>query len=78
MSNKLLQDSYGNASSKRLFGVIGVGLYYIMGAFISGYSVYTGNDIGANAVTLLNGMGITGASLLGIGVVEGFAKRKDL
>ena len=76
MGNKLLEDSKGNASSKRLFGAIGLILYYGLGSFVSVLSVYTGNDIGANAVTLLNGIGITGASLLGIGVVEHFAVKK--
>ncbi len=77
MNNKLLQDAHGNTSSKRVFGAIGLGLYFAIGSIIAIYSVYTGNDIGTNATTLLNGFGLTGAALLGAGVIEHFAKGKD-
>lgn len=75
MANKLLQDNDGNTSSKRVLGVIALGLYLIIGSIVSIYTVNTGNDIGANAVTLLNGFGLTGATLLSVGVAEKFAKK---
>ncbi len=76
MNNKLLQDSKGNTSSKRVFGAIALILYFVIGSAISLYTVYTGNDIGVNAVSILNGFGLTGSALLGIGVAEHFAQGK--
>ena len=76
MANKLLQDSDGNASSKRVAGFILLGLYAVIGSIVAVYSVYTGNDIGGNAVTLLNGFGLTGGGLLASSVVEKFAVKK--
>lgn len=67
---KWYQDSSGNTSGKRIFGAVAMVLYFISGLFVVGYSVYSGQDIGNNAVTVLNGFGLTGASLLGIGVIE--------
>jgi hypothetical protein len=77
MNNKLLQDSHGNTSSKRVFGAIGLALYFVIGSVVAVYTVYTGNDVGSNAVNLLNGFGLTGTALLGAGVIEHFAKGKD-
>jgi hypothetical protein len=76
MSN-LLKDANGNESSKRVFGAIGISLFYIMSGIIAFYSVYTGNDIGVNAVNLISGVGYTGTALLLGGVIEHFAKGKD-
>jgi len=67
---KWYQDSTGNTSGKRIFGAIAMGLYFIAGLIVVSYSVYSGNDIGDNEVSVLNGFGLTGASLLGIGVIE--------
>lgn len=67
---KWYQDSSGNTSGKRIFGAVAMALYFISGLFVVIYSVSTGIDIGNNAVSVLNGFGLTGASLLGIGVIE--------
>ena len=75
MANKLLQDVNGNTSSKRIFGAIGISLYYAMSSVIAIYSVYTGNDIGVNAVNLVSGIGYTGTALLLGGIVEHFGKK---
>lgn len=73
-----MTDSNGKGSGKRVFGGIGMSFYLIATTAISVFSVYTGNDIGVNASRLLTSMGISCASLLGIGVVEGFAQAKKL
>ena len=68
--NKWYQDSNGDISGKRIFGAVAMVLYFAAGLFVIAYSVYSGNDIGNNAVSVLNGFGLTGAGLLGVGVIE--------
>ena len=68
--SKWYQDTTGNTSGKRIFGAVAMSLYLLSGLFVIGYSIYSGNDIGNNAMSVLNGFGLTGASLLGIGVIE--------
>ena len=51
---------------------------FLAGLFVIGYSIYSGNDIGDNAVSVLNGFGLAGASMLGIGVVEKLAPKKEI
>ena len=77
MGHKLLEDSKGNQSSKRLWGSIGMGLYFLASVFLAGYSVYTGNDVGVQAAGLVNGIGVVSAALLGIGVLEGLGQKAE-
>jgi len=74
----VMRDTRGKGSGKRVFGGIGFSIYLLIGAGIAVFSVWTGNDIGTNAAIIFNGIGITSGSLLGIGVVEGFAEAKKL
>lgn len=67
---KWYQDTSGNTSGKRIFGAVAMGLYLLTGLFVIGYSIISEKDIGVNALSVLNGFGLTGASLLGIGVIE--------
>lgn len=71
MANKLLQDSNGNTSSKRVFGAIGMGLFFVSAIGMGVYSIFTGNDLGNNASQLVTMVGVVSGSLLGIGVLEG-------
>lgn len=75
---KWYQDNDGNTSGKRIFGAVAMALYFIAGLYVIAYSVYTGNDIGNNAVSILNGFGLTGASLLGIGVIEKLGTKQEV
>ena len=72
----LLKDESGNVSSKRVFGAIGIGFFFLLGGGIALYSVFTGNDVGTNAGQLVTMIGIISGSLLGIGVVEKFGVNK--
>jgi len=73
---KWYQDSSGSTSGKRIFGAIAMSLYFICGIIVIVYSIIEENDIGNNAVSILNGFGLTGASLLGIGVIEKLGSSK--
>ena len=73
---KWYQDSTGNTSGKRIFGAVAMSLYFIIGTIVIIYSVTTDFDIGVNAISVLNGFGLTGASLLGIGVIEKLGSSK--
>jgi hypothetical protein len=72
--NEVLKDSKGKASSKRLFGTIGLTLFFLASIGIAVYSVFTGNDVGPQAAGLVNGVGYVSGALLGIGVFEGIGK----
>jgi len=72
MTNKLLQDNEGNLSSKRVAGYIVLATYLTLS--VSGF--YFMADIPVNKLSLLNGMGIMMLGLLGVGVIEKFAKKK--
>lgn len=74
--NDYLQDTSGNKSSKRLWGSVLLGTAIVLSTVVVITSVYVGNKIDDNVVTILNGCFLTGAGLLGIGVVEGFGKGK--
>ena len=78
MNNRLLQDSDGNESSKRVAGFILLALYACIGSVVAISSVYWGTDIGINAVSIINSFGYTGTALLASGVVEKFAKKTAL
>lgn len=75
---KWYQDSTGNTSGKRIFGAVAMGLYFVIGTVVIIYSVTTDFDIGMNALSVLNGFGLTGASLLGIGVIEKLGNSKEI
>jgi hypothetical protein len=72
--NEVLKDSKGKASSKRLFGTIGLTLFFLASIGIAVYSVFTGNDVGPQAAGLVNGVGYVSGALLGVGVFEGIGK----
>ena len=75
---KWYQDSDGNTSGKRIFGAIGFVLFEIMAVVVVPvYSIYTGNDIGANAASGLTAGGWVSGGLLGIGVVEHLKTRSS-
>jgi hypothetical protein len=75
---KWYQDGDGNTSGKRIFGAIGFTLYLIMAIIVLPvYSLFTGNDIGSNVIIPLNAAGGFSAGLLGLGVLEGFVKKKQ-
>lgn len=74
MKGTLLKDCNGHVSSKRVFGAIGLVAFFATSIILSAISVKTGNDVGSNASGLLTTMAVVSGSLLGVGVVEQFAK----
>jgi hypothetical protein len=70
MTNKFLQDSKGNKSSKRLWGSVLLGAGIIFSTILFSYSLYQGAADAATALGIINMFLIAGGSLLGIGVFE--------
>ena len=70
MTNKFLQDSKGNKSSKRLWGSILLGSGIIFSIILFAYSLYQGAADAATALGIINMFLIAGGSLLGIWVFE--------
>jgi len=70
MTNKFLQDSKGNKSSKRLWGsiLLSIGIAFSVILFV--YSLYEGAADASTALGIINMFLIAGGSLLGIGVFE--------
>jgi hypothetical protein len=78
--NNFLQDGEGNLSSKRLVGVVlaGIGILMSITLFIVSLSNPAGDA--ATALSIISALFTAGATLLGIGVVEGMSfagKQKD-
>ena len=75
MSNKYLQDSAGNKSSKRLAGffLLGTGIIFAIIAFI--ISIYQPLGDSKTALKIIEVFLISGGGLLGIGVFEQWRKR---
>ena len=76
MSNNFLQDALGNKSSKRLWGSITLAIAIILSIVVVITSVYLGNPIHDNVVSILHGFFAVGTGLLGVGVLEVFGKSK--
>lgn len=74
--NDYLQDTSGNKSSKRLWGSVLLGTAIVLSTAVVITSVYVGNRIDDNVVSILDGFLITGGGLLSFGVVEVFGKGK--
>ena len=70
MTNKFLQDSKGNKSSKRLWGSILLATGIIFSTILFAYSLYRGAADAATALGIINMFLISGGGLLGIGVFE--------
>ena len=70
MTNKFLQDSKGNQSSKRLWGSILLTIGIMFSVILFAYSLYQGAADAATALGIINMFLIAGGSLLGIGVFE--------
>ena len=70
MTNKFLQDSKGNKSSKRLWGSVLLATGIIFSTILFVYSLYQGAADAATALGIINMFLIAGGSLLGIGVFE--------
>ena len=75
--DEFLRDSFGNKSSKRIWGSIIIGLGSIAGICLFIMSVFFGG-VGdpATAISIINSFLLFGGSLLGIGVIEKFAIKK--
>lgn len=71
----VLDDSNGNASSKRLFGAILIGIGGLMGIALFVCSLFIVVKDPTTAITTMNTFIFTGAGLLGIGVLEGVVKK---
>jgi len=70
MTNKFLQDSKGNKSSKRLWGSILLTIGVMFSVILFTYSLYQGAADAPTALGIINMFLIAGGSLLGIGVFE--------
>jgi hypothetical protein len=75
MPNGFLHDSEGDKSSKRLVGVVLLGVALIMAStlFIFALKKQVGDP--STCLSVLQYLFIAGTSLLGIGVAEGFTFR---
>ena len=71
---KMLQDSNGNTSSKRIWGTILLSLGSLMQIVLFIFAIKWGVKDPATASNVATGLILTGAGLLGIGVLEGFKK----
>jgi hypothetical protein len=75
MSSNYLEDGQGNASSKRLFGAILIGIGGLMGVALFTASLFIVVKDPATAISTMNTFIFTGSGLLGIGVLEGVVKK---
>jgi hypothetical protein len=76
-ADEFLRDSFGNKSSKRIWGSIIIGLGAIAGIGLFIMSVFFGGaGDPATAISIINSFLLFGGSLLGIGVIEKFAIKK--
>jgi hypothetical protein len=76
-ADEFLRDSFGNKSSKRIWGSIIIGLGAIAGICLFIMSVFFGGaGDPATAISIINSFLLFGGSLLGIGVIEKFAIKK--
>jgi hypothetical protein len=76
-ADEFLRDSFGNKSSKRIWGSIIISLGAIAGICLFIMSVFFGGaGDPATAISIINSFLLFGGSLLGIGVIEKFAIKK--
>ena len=76
-ADEFLRDSFGNKSSKRIWGSIIIGLGAIAGICLFIMSVFFGGaGDPATSISIINSFLLFGGSLLGIGVIEKFAIKK--
>jgi len=76
-TDEFLRDSFGNKSSKRIWGSIIIGLGAVAGICLFIMSVFFGGTGDpATAISIINSFLLFGGSLLGIGVIEKFAIKK--
>ena len=76
-TDEFLRDSFGNKSSKRIWGSIIIGIGAIAGICLFIISVFFGGaGDPATAISIINSFLLFGGSLLGIGVIEKFAIKK--
>lgn len=75
MSNKLLQDSKGNVSSKRIAGISTLLTAVIMACVLFGFSIVKAIGDPDTAMSVINGMLMAGGALLGVGVFEKLGKK---
>tara|TARA_R110002012_G_C11324381_1_gene576226 strand:+ start:334 stop:579 length:246 start_codon:yes stop_codon:yes gene_type:complete len=76
-TDEFLRDSFGNKSSKRIWGSIIIGLGAIAGICLFIMSTFFGGaGDPATAISIINSFLLFGGSLLGIGVIEKFAIKK--
>ncbi len=76
MKHSLFKDAYGNVSSKRIFGAIGLTAFFITSIILAIGTVQNGGDVGAHASNLLTTMAVVSGGLLGVGVVERFGAKE--
>ena len=72
---KFLQDNDGNESSKRLWGAILLATGVCMAVFLMTAGLAYGWISEMSATNILGSLFLSGAGLLGIGVVEKFTKK---
>jgi len=70
-----LQDAHGNKSSKRLWGTILLAVGLTMHTVLFVFAIQWGVKDPATASGVASTLVLAGSGLLGIGVVEGFAKK---
>jgi VIT1/CCC1 family predicted Fe2+/Mn2+ transporter len=76
-ADDFLRDSFGQRSSKRVWGSIIVGFGSMAGVCLFIVSVFFGGaGDPATAISIINSFLLFGGSLLGIGVIEKFAIKK--
>ncbi len=74
--NSILQDQAGNKSSKRIAGFATLALGASMGIALFIFSLLRKVEDPATAASVYKTMMLAGGSLLGVGVIEMFGKKK--
>lgn len=71
----IIEDSQGDLSSKRVSGLVSVGIAILMGIGLYLASLFMGVKDPGTALEVIKIFAVTGGALLGVGIFEGVFKK---